>query len=198
MTEHIQSEWSHKIEAEDIGKTPTRTTISASPQERKDLAVRLGVDSVDLLEAQLVMKRESGNRMVHVEGAFKGRVTQTCVVTLEPVVNDIEGDVEGWFANPDAVVSLARVRHEKRGRAADAELPILEEKDDPEPIVDGQIDLGDLVTQFLALAIDPYPHKEGVVFEQGDDSRAAEDAGPSRQNPFAALKDWKAGKNKEN
>lgn len=198
MTDSIRPEWSHKIDAEDIGKTPTRTTISASPQERKDLAVRLGVDAVDLLEAQLVMKRESGNRLVHVEGAFKGRVTQTCVVTLEPVVNEIEGDVEGYFANPDAVISLARVRHEKRGRAADSELPILEEKDDPEPIVDGQIDLGDLVTQFLALSIDPYPHKEGVVFESGDDDNNAQEVGSTRQNPFAALKDWKAGKNKEN
>ena len=36
--------------------------------------------------------------------------------------------------------------------------------DAPEPIVDGLVDLGALVAEFLALGLDPYPRKPGVAF----------------------------------
>ena len=197
MNESLVPEWSHKIDVDDIGSTSIRTSISASPQERKDLARRLNVVSIDFLEAVLVMKRESGNRIIHVEGHFKAKVTQSCVVTLDPVQQEIEGEAEGWFASPESAVSLARARQEKRGRSADAELPILDEQDDPEPVVDGQIDLGELVTQYLSLSINPYPHKDGVQFEPAEDYHQKTDGNRVRQNPFAALKDWKIDKKKE-
>jgi uncharacterized metal-binding protein YceD (DUF177 family) len=38
----------------------------------------------------------------------------------------------------------------------------LEDPDPPEAIVDGMIDLGELLTQQLALALDPHPRKPGV------------------------------------
>ena len=52
--------------------------------------------------------------------------------------------------------------------------------DEPEPLVDGVADLGVVATEFLLLAIDPYPRKPGVVFEPP----STEDSGA---NPFAAL-----------
>ncbi|MCB9991329.1 MAG: DUF177 domain-containing protein [Rhodospirillales bacterium] len=197
-SETLNPEWSHKVDADDIGKTPIRTTISASPQERKDLARRLGVDSVEFLEARLVMERVSGNRVIHIEGNFAVRLTQSCVVTLEPIVQEIEGPVEGWYANADSAVSLVRARHEKKSRSNDAEIEMLDEKDDPEPLVDGQIDLGELVTQYVSLSVDPYPHQEGVTYEELEKAKGKAAENPVRQNPFAALKDWKVGKNKEN
>jgi len=99
-------------------------------------------------------------------------------------------EFEGWFADKDAAVSLAKVRKEKMIEKGKTELPILEERDDPEPIVEGMIDLGELCVQHLSLAINPYPHAEGVEYEHGDD--AAQGEGFSFKNPFAALKDWKA------
>ena len=195
--ETVTPEWSHKIEAEDIGKTPVRTTISASPQERKDLARRLRVDSIDFLEAELTLQRQPRNMFLHVEGRLRAKVTQPCVVTLEPVQQDVEGAVEGWFGDPASAVSLTRARHEKEGRSGNAELPVLDEKDDPEPIVDGKIDLGELVAQHLSLSLNPYPHGEGVEYDKREEVPSGE-ASATRRNPFAALKDWKAGKNGDN
>ncbi|MEX6814044.1 hypothetical protein AB2C52_34490, partial [Pseudomonas aeruginosa] len=40
-----------------------------------------------------------------------------------------------------------------------------EDADIPDPIVGGRIDFGLLTAEFLALGIDPYPRKPGVVFE---------------------------------
>lgn len=195
MAENVQ-EWSHRIEAGDIGVTPLRTTISASPQQRKDLARRLNVSSVDLAEANLVLERDPRSLILHVRGELKARVTQPCVVTLEPVAQDIRSPVEGWYANPDRVVSITKARHERQSRNADAELPILEEKEDPEPIVNGEVDLGELATQFLSLSIDPYPHKEGAAFERQEDEAPPPSA--ARRNPFAALKNWKKAGTTEN
>ena len=68
-------------------------------------------------------------------------------------------------------------------------------KANPEAIIDGYIDAGELVTQYLSLALNPYPHAEGVKYELGDDNEEA--IKPKLDNPFAALKEWKNNK-KEN
>jgi hypothetical protein len=52
--------------------------------------------------------------------------------------------------------------------------------DAPEPLIGGSIDLGAIASEFLMLAIDPYPRKAGVAFEPPAND---EDTG----GPFAAL-----------
>ena len=51
---------------------------------------------------------------------------------------------------------------------------------DPEPLIDGIVDLGALATEFLILGLEPYPRKPDAVFEPPQD--AAPEPGP-----FAAL-----------
>lgn len=187
MTKKIEPEWPHNIEAEDIGDHPVRKQISASPQQRKDLARRLGVEAVNSIQADLVVSQQGGKSVIHVEGGFNANVTQICVVSAEAFDSEVSGDVEGWFANPDHIVSLDKARNMKKSRTGDNEVPMLEEKDDPEPLVDGRIDLGELVTQHLSLQLDPFPHKEGEHFETGDEHLVRK-VGPERKNPFAGLK----------
>jgi len=52
--------------------------------------------------------------------------------------------------------------------------------DAPEPLIGGSIDLGAIASEFLMLAIDPYPRKSGVVFEPP--AKETDTGGP-----FAAL-----------
>ena len=59
-----------------------------------------------------------------------------------------------------------------------------------EPIENGMIDLGRLATDVLYLAIDPYPRKQGAVFEPQLAVSDPED------HPFAALKALQAGPDK--
>lgn len=188
----VLPEWSHKIPVGDIGAAPLRTVISASPQQRKDLARRLRVESVESAEATLDLQRDPATLVLHVAGVLRARVVQPCVITREPVEEAIETPVEGWFADPDRVVSLLKARRERSKEMTDGELPMLEEKDDPEPVIDGAVDLGELVAQYLSLAVNPYPHREGAVFEEGAVA-AAEGAAvpPLRRSPFAALRKLK-------
>jgi hypothetical protein len=107
----------------------------------------------------------------------RARVRQTCVVSLEPVVNRIEEAIDVTFAPPRAAVADAKA-------ASDDDEPIagsLAGDDPPEPLLNGAVDLGALATEFLILGIDPYPRKDGVAF--APPSVPADAAG----HPFAAL-----------
>ena len=54
------------------------------------------------------------------------------------------------------------------------------DNDTPEPLAEGYVDLGVIATEYFLLGIDPYPRKEGAVFEATAPKDPAE-------NPFAAL-----------
>jgi uncharacterized protein DUF177 involved in 23S rRNA accumulation len=106
-------------------------------------------------------------------------VGQTCVVTLEPIDNEIEEAVDLTFAPAAAAAASAPDESGTRTRmAAD---------DAPEPLLGGVVDLGVVATEFLTLGIDPYPRKSGAEFAApatGDGDAA---------HPFAALAALKKG-----
>jgi uncharacterized metal-binding protein YceD (DUF177 family) len=187
----LTPEWSHRVEVATLPDGETRKHIEASEQECRDLARRLKITSVEDLKADLVIHHKRGGRSVYVSGSVHGKVTQPCTVTLADTLQVIDETFEAWYADSDAAISLARVRQDKMSRHAEAEVPILEEKDDPEPIVEGKIDLGELASQYLALAIDLFPRAEGVPEPE---ALTIEVKAPSTQNPFAALKKWKDGR----
>jgi uncharacterized metal-binding protein YceD (DUF177 family) len=172
----LESEFSRTIRVERIGREEIDRRIEATPEERAALAERLGLASLDLLQAELRLKRLSRGRIA-VEGRFEARLTQLCVVSLEPVAGEIEGEfaVEFVESGPgpetEAVVSIDSV-------------------DPPEPIEDGLIDLGETVVQQLAERIDPYPRAPGADLTWQDEKPAMSE--PKR--PFAALSALQKGK----
>ena len=116
----------------------------------------------------------SGGRF-HVAGRVRARVGQNCVVTLEPIENNIDEPIDLMFAPPEQIPVLADLVDEAAN--GDSEIP-----DPPEPIENGVIDLGRVATDALFLGIDPYPRKPDAVFEPVIEAADPED------HPFAALK----------
>jgi len=98
-----------------------------------------------------------------------------CVVTLEPLANEVEESVDLLFVPlPGAV-------------GADGETATRGERvDDTEPLISGLVDLGALAIEFLILGLDPYPRKPGAVFQPPPEAKP--DPGP-----FAALASLKKG-----
>lgn len=142
--------------------------VEATAEERAALAKDFKLPAIHALDGRF---RLTGTpKRVHVEGIVKARVTQICVVTLEPFEDEIEEEVEVDFAAPAAGAA-----------AGEAEGPAYEP---PEEITGGQIDLGALTAEFLALGLDPYPRKPGADF-------ASEGKGDAADTPFAALKKLK-------
>jgi Large ribosomal RNA subunit accumulation protein YceD len=147
-TEHP---WTVPIRVDDVPETGRRVELTADESIRATLAEAAGVNGLTRLEATFDLTRR-GRSGLHVVGEISATVRQTCVVTLEPILNEVVEPVDLLFAPAGAQTSPA------------AELPV-EAGDPPEPIVDGRLDLGALATEFLILGIDPYPRKPGAVFE---------------------------------
>src|ERR1051325_3239689 len=152
-----ENPWSVPVVVAQIPETGLHRDIVANAAERRILAEIAGLRELTSADASLDLAPMRGGR-VHVTGRVRGRVGQTCVVTLEPVENDIDEAVDLIFAPPEQIPTLAHLIEEAAG--SDTEIP-----DPPEPIMDGMIDLGRLATDALLLAIDPYPRKAGAVFE---------------------------------
>lgn len=189
--ELIEQEWSHFFDVDDLDDGKTKVSIQADEEECQDVARRVGVVSIESLSADLVLEREQGGRTIHVKGQFTANVTQECVISLDEFQSEISDAVEGWFADKDSTVSFAAAKREKEAATSRGEVEMVDESEDPESIIDGVIDLGELVTQHLSLAIPPHPHKEGVKYEYGDENLKIDENSPLRKNPFEALKDWK-------
>jgi hypothetical protein len=147
-------------------------TIEASPAEREALASFLELPAIAVLTATLRLEPQ-GRGGARVAGSVHGECTQTCVVSLEPISAAVDEAVGVRFAPRTAADSGSHGPREARTVS-------LEDEDEPDPVIDGKIDVGALVAEFFALGLDPYPRKPGAVFEQGVTSGPAE-------SPFAAL-----------
>jgi len=96
-------------------------------------------------------------------------------VTLDPIENEIDEEVDLVFAPPEQIPQMADL-------VDDADEDGEDTPDPPEPIENGIIDLGRLATDALYLGVDPYPRKPDAVFEPLVEAVDPED------HPFAALK----------
>lgn len=152
--------------------------IEADQAARESMAEVAGVREIASAHASFDLLPKSGGR-VHVKGRLQAKVGQTCVVTLDPLENDIDEEIDLVFAPPEQIPELAE--------PADTDEALAME-DPPEPIENGIIDLGRLATDLLYLSIDPYPRKEGAVFGPQVTANDPQD------HPFAALKALQTGR----
>lgn len=157
--------WSVPVVIDNIGETGLNIALEAPPEVRAAAAKLASVREVTAFAADFALSRRG--RGVHVSGRVQAKVGQTCVVSLDPVESTVNEVVDLVFA-PDG----------GQGGAAANSLEAAEAQ--PEPLVDGKVDLGALAVEFLLLGIDPYPRKPGVEF-------AAPKADDGGEHPFAAL-----------
>jgi hypothetical protein len=166
--------WSVPVTVAQIPDTGLRRDIEASPAARVAMAELAGLREILSASASLDVTPKGGGRF-HVAGRVRARIGQTCVVTLDPILNDIDEAIDLIFAPPEQIPELADLVDE--AAESDVEIP-----DPPEPIENGVIDLGRVATDALYLGIDPYPRKADAVFEPPVVAADPED------HPFAALK----------
>ena len=114
-----------------------------------------------------------------MDGALEAAVRQTCVATLGTVANDVH----------DSFAVVYAVGARQTGTTETVVDP--DEADPPEPLEGDLLDLGELVAQHLALALDPYPRAPGAPPPEEalrpDDKR--DTTGPAlKTSPFSVLR----------
>jgi hypothetical protein len=168
--------WSVPVRVDDIQASGRHIELDASSDVRAALAKPVGVVAIDRLHASFDVARR-GRDGFRVSGEVSATVRQACVVTLEPLVNEINEPVAVDFAPV-----LNTNSNESNELELDADAP-----DEPEPLTGNSIDLGVVAIEFLILGVDPYPRKGDAAFTVAPDAAPAPAEGDAAGHPFAAL-----------
>ncbi len=174
-------EFSRIVTVDRLGTAPHVETLAASPAECAALARRFALAAIDRLTATVALTRHETGGLVMVRGDLTADVVQTCVITGQPVPAAVaDGFVAGF------------VPEDRLDGPLDVEIgPEEDPFDDPEPFDGRAIDVGELVAQYLSLALDPYPRASGAVLETAAIDPAAEGsagaAAGEGSSPFAVL-----------
>jgi uncharacterized metal-binding protein YceD (DUF177 family) len=158
-------DWKHDTRA--IPDAGLPVTWEATAVERAAVAAAMElVGCARLVAGYEIMPAAVGSFVL--KGTVDVTVTQTCVVTLEEIERRYSAplDIEFWPAET---------------LAENEEGDIDPLGADREPIEDGRIDVGRIVYEELASAIDPFPRRDGAAFDREDKEGAA------RTHPFAQL-----------
>lgn len=164
-------DWSYKVT--EVPDTGLRATREATASECTRLAEVLDIIACRRLTSEFTI-RATGKGHYRLAGKVTAHVTQSCVVTVEPVEQTAAGtfDVEFWPAG-----ALPDVSTDEIEALSAAEI---------EPIEHGRVDVGRIVFETVSASLDPFPRQPGVEFEPV--RTAPEGASIS---PFAALKKLK-------
>lgn len=151
----------------------TTVTLDASADECRAMAEALGILEVKSAHAELTIVpwRKTGFRL---SGVVTADVAQACVVSLDPVDEHVSEPMNLEFLPESEIVPVDEDEIEVD----------LEAKDPPEPIYGPFVDLGVLVTEFVAIGLDPYPRKPGVEFVPVIEDDGSDDV---PESPFASL-----------
>ncbi|CAA9397509.1 MAG: Conserved hypothetical protein, gene in Ubiquinol-cytochrome C chaperone locus [uncultured Rubellimicrobium sp.] len=165
----------HVIRLSDPGQRQA-ISFALAPEagDRAAIAEHLGIPGIRKLRFEGRLSPE-GRQDWRLEAQLGATVVQDCVVTLEPVTTRIEEEVVRRYLSdvtpPEAV---------------EVEMP----EDDTVEELPQSLDLVEVLSEALALALPPYPRAPGVelgemvVTEPGTAPLTEE-----RTRPFAALKD---------
>ena len=171
MTEAMP--FSRVVRVDALPREGQLVTIEATPAEREALASFYKLPAIAALTATLRLE-PWGRGGARVTGAVHSELTQVCVVSLEPFPATVDEDVDVRFA-PRAAADP------KSSAAKEAQTFSLADEDEPDPVIDGKIDLGALAAEFFALGLDPYPRKPGAVLDEDHTNSGSIDS------PFSAL-----------
>jgi uncharacterized metal-binding protein YceD (DUF177 family) len=165
--------WRLPIAVEDVAEDGRHVDLVADAETRAAVARIAGLRDLPRLEATFDVTRH-GQGGLRVAGQVSATVGQSCVVTLEPLVNEVAEDVDLVFVPKSATPT------DDEAGAQDRSV------DETDPLIGGSVDLGALATEFLILGLDPYPRKPGATFQPPADLKPEE-------SPFAALAALKKG-----
>ena len=173
-TDREDRAWSVPVAVHELPDMGRRYHIAADEHVRAAICRVAQLRDLPRLEASFEVVRR-GRSAVHVAGRVSATVGQECVVTLEPILNEVEESIDVVYTSETAGQHQQTLDIDFSG------------EDPPEPLAAGTLDLGRIATEFLIMGIDPYPKKPGATFvpPQASDNEA---------HPFAALAALKNGK----
>lgn len=177
MPKHIKDETRLRV-AGLPRQAPLTFDVSPGDDVRKRIAAELGLTELRKFRLKGAIRAE-GREDWRLDGTLGATVVQPCVVTLKPVTTRIDEAVSRLFMR------------DWTGPASEGTEIEMPEDDSPEPLGE-TIDLVQVMTEALALALPVYPRADDA--EIGDRSFPAPGAAPvaeSESKPFSVLSEFR-------
>src|SRR5476649_3058674 len=149
-----RSELERVVDLERMGSAGAALEITASDNERAALVKRFGFLDLPAFSARVTIDRHPGGRVV-VEGRLRGKIVQACILSLDPVTQELDETFRIIFRE-----NLTEELDPESGEAV-----LSAQADSPEPLTGNMLDVGEIVAEQLSLAADPYPRRPGVKLE---------------------------------
>jgi len=139
VEEQSSAEFSRVVDLNSFKNKPLSLSLQADQSELSHLAKRFDIISIAALSANISLNWLDVGNVLLVRGSFSASVIQQCVVTLEPVEDEINEEINLTFAR-------------------DPETPIeVIELDDSEMLIGDIIDIGEVIAEEFSLSLNPYP-----------------------------------------
>ena len=136
---------------------PEHFVLEASDKECRALAERFGVEKVYWLKADLIVYPGD---IVKIKGKVSALTRRQCVISLKNFDEEMQEAFEVLYADD----------------------PSLDTDEIIDPIVQGRIHLGDMISEQYGLALNPFPKKPGIKNPYEEEKR-------EKTHPFANLKE---------
>jgi len=162
-----------------LGAAAMPVQWQADADERSALAGYLDIEAVGRLDLTGRVERLGDGKSVRLQASIGAEVTQSCIVSLEPVQAHIDESFTLVYMPPTPDHELQRPKEV---------LVDPDEEDDPELLVDNRIDAAAVIVEQVALALEPYPRLDDAELPE---ALAAEMNSGGKVNPFAVLEGLK-------
>ncbi len=174
------SEMTCLIHWTDVPSKGVRKKIIATEKDCVELAKILDIVALCDVKADFEITRWRGGGL-KVTADISADVEQNCVVSLEAISSCVQERAE-WFFKPEA--------QSRKNSDSEVVLQIDPLGEDPaDPLIDGRVDLWQLLIEHLCLMIDPFKRSDTVEFETVyKDVIKTSASGSSSISPFAILK----------
>jgi len=98
--------WSVPVTVAQLPDTGLHRAFEASQAVRDAMAKLAGLREILSASASLDVTPKGGGR-VHVTGRVRARIGQTCVVSLDPIENELDEPIDLIFVPPEQIPELA-------------------------------------------------------------------------------------------
>lgn len=167
----MQKDFSYPVKIEDLTQNAQHYFLQADQKDLEVLKTILQVETVKLFEADITLKKNHKNHRLDIKGEIKAVLELKSVISLENFDKEYVAPFEYYY---DTNLTYEDLRQLDTGINDEV----------PEIIENGQIDLGQIAIEQLALVMDDYPRQIGEKFE----FQSEFDEKTTRENhPFAAL-----------
>lgn len=163
--------WSVPVRLAEVGRDVSPRRLVPDEAARKAIARDLNLEALPAFEGEVsVAPWHDG---AEVQGRWSATVTYRCGLTLETFDDNLSGRFT-VRAVPQS--SPLAAPSDEPGEEIEIDL----EADDPPDVLEtDRLDLGGYLVEHLGLELDPFPRKQGAVFEQPDQGEP--------ESPFAVL-----------